>query len=363
MAANLPAETLKQVLSHVKVEIIEARDLLASDINGFSDPYVTIAQTVGMGFGFEGSVLKTPIVKKNLNPVWNFSTDIYYGHLFTKLTFRVFDWDRFSRDDYLGTCSVKTSLFNNGVVDVWLPLSQKPVEKKPGEKGPYPTKGELHVRLTPIKTCLFCDPGNWFAVQSLVTSGTEAVPQMVPADRMNGTPDVPYGEINIGFGYNARRKHLDTISTSLFALDSAGNIVSYTNPKVDSCFDGAVRLYKGPVSKLSNGYSPSAKDDVFTLNLQKLSPEIVRLAFVSQMDHSFSLWLWSAAFCVFFGDTCLAAKKIKPKLLTSSVSFLCLFQRDSSGRWFLQTVLQPLPGKTIEEIKSGICSVQLTGVN
>ena len=116
----------------MKVEIIEARDLLASDSNGFSDPYVVIQESTGLYIIDKNKYpLKTPVVKKTLNPVWNFSTEVPYTSYFGKIHFNVFDWDRFSSDDFLGTCSLSPSLLNSGApVDVWVPLEQKPYPKK-----------------------------------------------------------------------------------------------------------------------------------------------------------------------------------------------------------------------------------------
>jgi len=105
----------------IEVDIIEARDLLASDKNGLSDPYVVIDQTAGFT-----SSIKTPVVKESLSPVWNFNTVVCVDPSFKKLKFRVFDWDRFSADDCLGTCSFPASMFADGVpIDVWQPLKQK----------------------------------------------------------------------------------------------------------------------------------------------------------------------------------------------------------------------------------------------
>lgn len=59
--------------SILTVRVIEARDLLAKDMNGLSDPY-TILQ-------IEGQRIQTKTIEKTLNPVWNesFTFDITEG--------------------------------------------------------------------------------------------------------------------------------------------------------------------------------------------------------------------------------------------------------------------------------------------
>ena len=109
----------------IEVEIVEARDLLASDRNGLSDPYVVVDKSCGIM-----TSAKTPVIKKTLNPVWNYTTVLHFDPSFYKIKFKVFDWDRFSSDDPLGSCSFSAGSLADGVpLDVWEPLKQKPKKK------------------------------------------------------------------------------------------------------------------------------------------------------------------------------------------------------------------------------------------
>ena len=55
----------------LNIQIIEAKDLLANDSNGFSDPYVIIPDKQTGIFNVKGKGFKTHTIKKTLNPVWN----------------------------------------------------------------------------------------------------------------------------------------------------------------------------------------------------------------------------------------------------------------------------------------------------
>ena len=72
----------------------KGENLVAADLNGKSDPYVKILLN-------ECYDRKTQIRKKTLNPVWNETITFYnicMNKSFITLSFKVYDWDRFSKD-------------------------------------------------------------------------------------------------------------------------------------------------------------------------------------------------------------------------------------------------------------------------
>lgn len=82
------------------VKIMEAEDLKAMDISGYSDPYVVL------GDEFHRRLAKTRIVYSNLNPRWEESFDITTeGSLLLVAT--LWDWDTVGDHDCLGRASLK----------------------------------------------------------------------------------------------------------------------------------------------------------------------------------------------------------------------------------------------------------------
>ncbi|KAF0980263.1 hypothetical protein FDP41_013477 [Naegleria fowleri] len=79
-----------------------ASHLVASDFNGFSDPYVKIILNKYLE-------KKTKIIKKTLNPIWD-DTFVFYYIMNEKgpvtIGFEVYDYDRFSRNDFLGKATL-----------------------------------------------------------------------------------------------------------------------------------------------------------------------------------------------------------------------------------------------------------------
>ncbi|KAM1311404.1 hypothetical protein ACFX2I_007898 [Malus domestica] len=120
----------KDPVAFVRIEVIEASDMKASDLNGFADPYVKGRLGVYQ--------FKTKIQKKTLTPKWHeeFKIPIITWDSPNVLAIEVNDKDIFV-DDTLGDCSINISnLRDGGRHDMWLPLQN------------IKTAGRLHVAVT-----------------------------------------------------------------------------------------------------------------------------------------------------------------------------------------------------------------------
>ncbi|KAK3699302.1 hypothetical protein QZH41_018419 [Actinostola sp. cb2023] len=93
----------KDKLGELYVAMVEAHNLPAKDSNGFSDPF---CKAYLLPDKSRKTKRKTPIIKKNLNPVWG-HTIVYEnitieGLLDQVLELTVWDWDRGSSNTFLG---------------------------------------------------------------------------------------------------------------------------------------------------------------------------------------------------------------------------------------------------------------------
>jgi len=120
----------------LRVDIIEAKNLIKADTFGMSDPYVIV--TVGE------QTWRTSVIKNNLNPVWK------EFHVFkltgaTSILLSLKDEDNHkSNDDPLGECLInldRTLLgqIGCGPIDEWYPVMLKGV-----------ASGTIHVKLSKI---------------------------------------------------------------------------------------------------------------------------------------------------------------------------------------------------------------------
>eukprot|EP00124_Ichthyophonus_hoferi_P001205 Ihof_evm15s57 gene=Ihof_evmTU15s57 len=80
------------------ISIVQARDLVAGDWNGYSDPYFVV--TCG------SRTYKSKTIKKTLAPIWNERLDFGFdSDEIPPISIKVYDWDRNGKDDFLGELS------------------------------------------------------------------------------------------------------------------------------------------------------------------------------------------------------------------------------------------------------------------
>ncbi|KAH7316026.1 hypothetical protein KP509_21G075600 [Ceratopteris richardii] len=110
----------------IELVLIEARDLVAADLCGTSDPYVSVH--------YGKRKKRTKVVYKNLNPQWNQQLEFPDSGQVLKLHVR--DENALLPSTSIGNCIVNyEDLEPNQTLDTWIPLL--------GVK-----KGEIHVKIT-----------------------------------------------------------------------------------------------------------------------------------------------------------------------------------------------------------------------
>eukprot|EP01087_Luapelamoeba_hula_P009828 TRINITY_DN256_c1_g1_i2.p1 TRINITY_DN256_c1_g1~~TRINITY_DN256_c1_g1_i2.p1 ORF type:complete len:1622 (-),score=365.44 TRINITY_DN256_c1_g1_i2:37-4902(-) len=119
---ELPPKPIASQPVHVRIG--RARNLLAADKSGFSDPFVQLS--IAGCKKLEPRQYQTSVIKKTLNPVWNVDFLLPEGTaaLHDTLQFDVFDWDAVSQNDPLGYCQLPLESLSSAqpVIEAWLPL-------------------------------------------------------------------------------------------------------------------------------------------------------------------------------------------------------------------------------------------------
>ncbi|OHT14191.1 hypothetical protein TRFO_15477 [Tritrichomonas foetus] len=111
----------------------EARTLLPSDINGWSDPFCTVE--IGINNKYR-KLFKTPVIKRTLNPRWNCNFVYMYNveedNFESTLRFKIFDNDTLTLSDLLGYVEIPLENFRSyEPVEEWYKLKN---EDKHGNK-------------------------------------------------------------------------------------------------------------------------------------------------------------------------------------------------------------------------------------
>jgi len=112
-----------------EIQIVEAQGLPAADLNGKSDPYVEVCNSVGRQ--------KTEVQKKTLNPVWRETKVVDVTNpMVDAVGFLVYDWDRLSANDIIayGFMSMMAIPPTGVPVDLWIDLNKKGKKDKKKEK-------------------------------------------------------------------------------------------------------------------------------------------------------------------------------------------------------------------------------------
>merc|ERR1719481_2450629 len=101
----------------IHLNIHEGKDLVKADLIGKSDPYAVVT--------YDKDKVKTKTVKNNLNPEWNFETDIPVAENGpNNIKIEVFDSDKIGKDKSLGSANIDVrDLVQEPLEEAWIPLS------------------------------------------------------------------------------------------------------------------------------------------------------------------------------------------------------------------------------------------------
>ncbi|XP_046489341.1 synaptotagmin-5 isoform X1 [Neodiprion pinetum] len=216
--------------SDLNVHLIEAHDLAGSDQGGFNDPYVKLTLNPEV----DTRKRQTSVYRDNPNPFFDehFKFPVSYEELQDKtLVLQVFDYDRYSRNDVIGSVRVMMDrlelVSSTSSVEIWGEIARE--RKPPGERQEvllslsYLSKAEL-LTVAMLKARNLFPPQDKECLDPLVkvyllSGGTKVKKRKTKTQK--GTRDPVWNE---SFSFNVPQSAISSSSIEICVLDSnSGN--------------------------------------------------------------------------------------------------------------------------------------------
>ena len=315
----------------LNLNIIEARDLLAHDSNGFSDPYVLITDQPGL-YNIPKKGLKTHTLKKTLNPVWNQTFSITCNpKTIPNIKFQVYDYNFITKDVVIGEGSINLEWMCGNKIkfhEEWIKLSLMKKDKKTKEYKKI-IKGEIHISITlplepltapnqKIRTDYELIPGNW-------------IPILEPI-------------VNVGLGW-------DFTGGETFDLDAS--VTGF-----DNNFNPIESIYYSHLTGLNNSVlhhgdnltgEGEGDDEVITIGLDRVPRNVTSLAVTVNSYKGNSIIKAKSGFIRLYTNSNGIGKYTLSRSKDCIGLLLGLFERDISNldRWYFRVMVDPIEGNQV----------------
>lgn len=320
--------------NEVQITIIEAKGLKAADTRVFhkdtSDPYAVIKQTSGL-FDHTG-MSETKVVEKDLNPVWNETFPFRFSYKLSRFKFKVFDYDKHTKHDPLGKCSLPISAFFGKVptgqafeIDTWLPITLAHHDAS--------RTGSLHVKVVVTFNVAVAMPG---------------LPIPLPGDEIALGLACEFCKLGSRLPSGAQLEQKLDLNASIIGMDDE-KIVEYVGSAAIDRADVGVAYLKSPNQVIRLGKSQSGDDKTISINLSMLPTNVEKLVILVRAGDGESLMKLKSSCIRLYSEHTLAFYSIgKGQGPDGNGIFLGVIMRTPDG-WAFCTTAVVADGKTALE--------------
>ena len=315
----------------LNLQIIEAKDLLAHDSNGLSDPYVLIPEQMGL-YEIPKKGLKTHTKKKTLNPIWNETfTIICNPKKIPDIKVQVYDYNFITKNVVIGEGSINLEWLCGNKIKLheeWIKLSVMKKDKKTKQYNKI-IKGELHIKITlppeplskpnqKVRTDYALIPGNWIPILESV--------------------------VNVGLGWDFTGGETFDLDASVTGFDKNLNPVESVYYSHLTGLNGSVLHHGDNLTGEGEG-----DDEVITIGLDRVPNNVTSLAVTVNSYKNNSIIKAKSGFIRLYTNSTGIGKYILSRGKDCIGLLLGLFERDISNlnRWFFRVMIDPIEGNVV----------------
>ena len=338
------------------LKAIEARDLLAGDSNGLSDPYFKIPH------GQEGVVdlpkkqNRTRRIDKTLNPIWNETFVLEFNPMKCKrLRIEVYDYDYIGRDDFLGGGFVNLEWINlsENYNEEWIPLKIEKVNKKT-KQTEVTQKGTVHIQIRVLGFLnLADDEEKPFQINDVMPQ------EILKSINIHKTGDalqpgtwiiVSEPEVFVGLGWDFSWRETFDLDASVTGFDINNEVIEYIYYKQLKGLDGSV-IHMGD-NLTGEG---SGDDEVIHIFLNRVPEKVHYLTVTINSFSRNSLIKAKKAFIRLYTKKDKIGKYLLNRTKDCVGLLLGVFQRDTKlNIWYFRVMADPIKGKIVTDSKESL---------
>ncbi len=316
----------------LNINIIEAKDLLANDSNGLSDPFVVIPDNQQGIYNIPKKGFKTHTIKKTLNPIWNETFQIICNpKLSPEIKFEVYDYNFITKNVVIGEGNINLEwLCGNKIKfhEEWIKLSVMKKDKKTKIINKI-TKGEIHISISlppqplaspnqKIQTNYLLEPGNWIPILEEI--------------------------VNVGLGWDFTGGETFDLDTSITGFDSNLNPIESIYYQNLTGLNGSVLHHGDNLTGEGEG-----DDEVITIGLDRVPSKVTSLAVTVNSYKGNSIIKAKSGYIRLYTNSNGIGKYILSRSKDCIGLLLGLFERDTINlnRWFFRVMIDPIDGNVI----------------
>lgn len=219
------------------VTVIQAANLRSSDMNGLSDPYCKLY------LGNRQTKQKTRVQKKTLHPIFNETFQYYLPTgLDVDFDLSIWDWDRFSKNDFLGGIRIPISeiIFDRNIscsFEHWFKLYPQSIEE-------IKKLGAIRLKLRYLEETIF--PVHIYShLTNFIMSDNFQIP-IILGKAANATEEVISALIKLFYTQNREMEYLQTVIAAEINGASDANVLFRANSIATKSIDCYMKLIAFP---------------------------------------------------------------------------------------------------------------------